>query len=82
MLVRWYLAYPLSYREIEELASERGLEVDHYIINRLVIKYSPQLEDLFRRRLKKPVGPSWRMDYCGFDGQISVIPNPFLNVTL
>jgi putative transposase len=62
MLVRWYLAYPLSYREIEELALERGLEVDHSTINRWVIKYSPQLEEIFRRRRKKRVGPSWRMD--------------------
>jgi putative transposase len=62
MLVRWYLAYPLSYREIEELALERGLEVDHSTINRWVIKYSPQLEELFRKRRKKRVGQSWRMD--------------------
>ena len=62
MLVRWYLAYPLSYREIEELALERGLEVDHSTINRWVIKYSPQLEELFRRRRKRRVGSSWRMD--------------------
>lgn len=37
MLVRWYPAYPLSYREIEELALERRLEVDHSTINRWVI---------------------------------------------
>jgi len=34
MLVRWYLAYSLSYRDIEELALERGLKVDHSSINR------------------------------------------------
>lgn len=44
MLVRWYLAYPLSYRDVEELALERGLKVDHSTINRWVIKYSPLLE--------------------------------------
>ena len=37
MLVRWYVAYSLSYRDIEELASERGLKVDHSTINRWVI---------------------------------------------
>ena len=37
MLVRWYVAYALSYRDIEELASERGLKVDHSTINRWVI---------------------------------------------
>ena len=30
MLVRWYVAYALSYRDLEELAAERGLKVDHY----------------------------------------------------
>jgi transposase-like protein len=44
MGVRWYLAYPLSYRHVEELMEERGVDVDHSTINRWVIKYSPQLE--------------------------------------
>ena len=62
MLVWWYLAYSLSYRDIEELALERGLKVDHSTINRWVIYYSPQLEEAFRKRYKSPVGISWRMD--------------------
>ena len=62
LVVRWYCSYSLSYRDIEELASERGLKVDHSTINRWVIKYSPQLEELFRKRHKKRVGRSWRMD--------------------
>ena len=62
MLVRWYVAYSLSYRDIEELALERGLKVDHSTINRWVIEYSPQLEEEFRKRYKRPVGISWRMD--------------------
>src|ERR687884_1677387 len=61
MGVRWYLAYPLSTRHIEELMAERGVEVDHATINRWVIKYSPQLEEAFHRR-KRPVWVSWRMD--------------------
>ena len=71
MLVRWYVAYPLSYRDIEELAFERGLIVDHSTINRWVIHYSPQLEDTFRRRHKRPTGISWRMDetYIKVKGQ-------------
>ena len=43
MGVRWYVAYPLSTRHVEELMEERGAEVDHSPINRWVIKYSPQL---------------------------------------
>jgi putative transposase len=59
--VRWYVAYPLSTRHVEELMGERGVEVDHSTINRWVIKYSPQLEEAFHRR-KRPVWVSWRMD--------------------
>ena len=61
MGVRWYVAYPLSTRHVEELMAERGVEVDHSTINRWVIKYSPQLEEAFHRR-KRPVWVSWRMD--------------------
>ena len=59
--VRWYVAYPLSTRHVEELMQERGVSIDHSTVNRWVIKYSPQLEDAFHRR-KRPVGRSWRMD--------------------
>jgi putative transposase len=52
--VRWYVAYPLSYRHIEELMAERGVAVDHATINRWVVKYSPQFETAFHRR-KRPV---------------------------
>src|SRR5499427_6797932 len=61
MGVRWYVAYPLSTRHVEELMEERGVEVDHSTINRWVIKYSPQLEEAFHRR-KRSVWVSWRMD--------------------
>jgi putative transposase len=59
--VRWYVAYPLSYRQLEELMQERGVSVDHSTINRWVVKYSPPLEEAFHRR-KRPVWVSWRMD--------------------
>src|SRR4030095_859359 len=59
--VRWYVAYPLSTRHVEELMRERGVYVDHSTINRWVVKYSPQLEAAFHRR-KRSVGRSWRMD--------------------
>jgi putative transposase len=61
MGVRWYVAYPLSTRHVEELMEERGVHVDHSTINRWVIQYSPQLEEAFHRR-KRPVWVSWRMD--------------------
>ncbi len=59
--VRWYLAYPLSYRQVEERMEERGVSVDHATIHRGVLKYSPQLEETFHHR-KRPVWASWRMD--------------------
>jgi putative transposase len=61
MGVRWYVAYPLSTRHVEELMLERGVHVDHSTINRWVVKYSPQLEAAFHCR-KRPVWSSWRMD--------------------
>jgi putative transposase len=59
--VRWYVAYPLSYRHVEELMEERGVSVDHATINRWVLRYSPLLEEAFHYR-KRLVGRSWRMD--------------------
>lgn len=59
--VRWYLAYPLSYRQLEEMMQERGVSVDHSTINHWVLKYIPGLEQECRRR-KRPVGLSWRLD--------------------
>jgi transposase-like protein len=37
--VTWYLRYPLSYRDLEEMFQERGFEVDHSTINRWVLAY-------------------------------------------
>src|SRR5262245_40840355 len=61
MGVRWYVAYPLSYRHVEELMQERGVPVDHATIQRWVVKYSPLLEAAFHRR-KRAVWLSWRRD--------------------
>ena len=61
MSVRWKLAYPLSYRSIEELMEERGATVDYSTVQKWVVHYAPQLEHSFRKK-KKPVGSSWRMD--------------------
>ena len=61
MAVRWYIAYPLSYRDIEELLKERGLNIDHATVNRWVIEYSPQLLEKFKKKRKR-LNTSWRMD--------------------
>ena len=54
MGVRWYGAYPLSTRHVEELMEERGVEVEHSTLHRCVIRSSPPLEAAFHRR-KPPV---------------------------
>ena len=62
MEVRWYVAYALSYRDIEELMAERGVKVDHSTVNRWTIQYAPQLEIEFRKKHKSKTNRSWRMD--------------------
>ena len=41
--VRWYVAYPISYRQLEEMMAERGVEVDHSSLNHWALKYTPFL---------------------------------------
>ena len=59
--VRWYAAYPLSLRHIEERMAERGVIVDHATVHRWAVKILPIMAAIFRRR-KRPVGLSWQMD--------------------
>ncbi len=59
--IRYYVAYQLSLRNIEEIFKERGLGMDHATLQRWVQEYAPQLERSFRRQ-KRPVSSSWRMD--------------------
>ena len=59
--VRWYLKYPLSYRNLKEMMAERGIEVDHSTIMRWVHQYSPEIEKKIRRHLR-PTNDSWRVD--------------------
>ena len=68
--VRWYVSYALSYRNIEEMMSERGLFIDHATLNRWVLHFAPLLEKK-ARKYKRPVYGSWRMDetYIKIKGQ-------------
>ena len=59
--VRWYVAYSLSYRDLEELMQERGYVVDHSTIQRWVVHYAPRIEKAFRKN-KKRIGDRWRLD--------------------
>ncbi len=59
--VRWYLRYSLSYRDLEEMILERGLNVDHTTIFRWVQAYSPEIDQCCRPYLR-PTHDSWRVD--------------------
>jgi transposase, IS6 family len=59
--VRWYLRYGLSYRDVEELLAERGIEVDHVTIYRWVHRFTPLLIDAARPCRHAP-GDRWFVD--------------------
>lgn len=68
--LRWYLRYPLSYRQIEEMMTERGVEVDHTTVYRWIQHYAPEFEKKIRW-YAKPLGYSLRVDetYIKVKGQ-------------
>ncbi|VCW78470.1 Putative transposase (identified by ISEscan HMM) [Klebsiella pneumoniae] len=43
--VRWYCKYGISYRELQEMLAERGVNVDHSTIYRWVQRYAPEMEN-------------------------------------
>jgi putative transposase len=61
LCVRWYLAYSLSLRDLEEMMAERGISVDHATIHRWTVHYAPLLLEQFNRR-KRPVSRKWHID--------------------
>lgn len=63
LCVRWYLRYPLSNRNLEEMIAERGLTVDHSTVYRWVQVYAPELEKRCRPHLK----PTLRSDSLRVD---------------
>jgi len=56
--VRWYLRFPLSARDVEELIAERGLSVDHTTIWRWAQKYGPELCRQLHGQVKRNLTPS------------------------
>jgi putative transposase len=61
LCVRWYLAYNLSLRNLEEMMAERGISVDHATVHRWVVRYSSELLERFNRR-KRAVTGKWHVD--------------------
>ncbi|PZS21754.1 MAG: IS6 family transposase [Pseudonocardiales bacterium] len=61
LAVRWYLRFGLSYRDVEELLAERGIDVDHVTIYRWVQRFTPLLIDAARPCRHSP-GDRWCVD--------------------
>jgi transposase, IS6 family len=61
LAVRWYLRYGLSYRDVEELLAERGVEVDHVTVYRWVQRFTPLFADAARPR-RHATGDRWFVD--------------------
>jgi transposase, IS6 family len=59
--VRWYLMFPVSYRDLELRLQDRGVEVDHTTIFRWIQTYAVELEKRIRPHLRMSNG-SWRVD--------------------
>jgi transposase-like protein len=70
LAVRWYLRFALSYRDVEELLAERGIEVDHVTIYRWVQRFTPLLAEA-ARPCRHAVGDRWQVDetYVKVSGQ-------------
>jgi IS6 family transposase len=61
LAVRWYLRYGLSYRDVEELLAERGIEVDHVTVYRWVQRFTPLVIEA-ARPCRHSVGDRWFVD--------------------
>ena len=61
LAVRWYLRFGLSYRNVEELLIERGVEVDHVTIYRWVLRFTSLLAAA-ARPCRHRVGDRWQVD--------------------
>ena len=59
--VRWYLQFPISYRDLERMFSDRGIQVDHTTLFRWIQAYAPELDKRIRPHLRM-TGGSWRVD--------------------
>jgi transposase-like protein len=59
--VRWYLQFRISYRDLERMFFDRGIQVDHTTLFRWIQAYAPELERCIRPHLRMTNG-SWRVD--------------------
>lgn len=79
--VRWYLRFPVSYRDLEAMLADRGAEVDHVTLYRWVQRFAPELEKRLRRHLR-PCRGAWHVDELlipSANSRVAVLP---LEVTM
>lgn len=79
LCVRWHCRHQLSYRDLEEMLSERGLPVDHTTVWRWVQRYTPEINRRMRPHMKMSgtsyprdetyvkVGKEWKYLYRAVD---------------
>jgi hypothetical protein len=72
LAVRWYLRFGLSYRDLEELLAERGIDVDHVTLFRWVQRFTPLLIDA-ARPCRHVVGRCWFVDETYVKGHCCVV---------
>jgi transposase-like protein len=70
LAVRWYLRFGLSYRDVEELLTERGVEVDHVTVYRWVLRFTPLLAEA-ARPCRHTVGDRWFVDETYVRGTVA-----------
>jgi transposase-like protein len=75
--VRWYLQFLISYRDLERIFSDRGIQVDHTTLFRWIQAYAPELEKRIRPHLRMTNG-SWRVDetYIRVNGEWVCVDAP------
>ena len=82
MAVRWYLAYALSYRNIEELIKDWNIGLDHSSVQRWVAEYGSWLQAKVRKYLSRNFKRSWRLDETyikGFCRKVDTSCNRLIN---
>ena len=82
LTIRWYLKYPLSYRNLVEMMSERGLDIAHTTIMRWVHQYSPELDKKTRMylRLVQKNNKSFNLSFCPFALLVQIAITPLLSI--
>jgi hypothetical protein len=71
LAVRWYLRFGLSYRDLEELLAERGIDVDHVTLFRWVQRFTPLLINS-ARPCRHAVGVRWFVDEAYVKGIVAL----------